>query len=190
MPATFANQLLIAMPNLKGDPFKKSVIYICQHDKNGAMGLVLTYPIKPRLCDLFTQLDIPHPENTTIIQNTTLYLGGTTEPDHGFILHSYYNRPLQSSMQVSSELFITTSKDILIAIGENNSPPQNYCIVLGYSNWAPGQLEKEIQEGIWLNSPPYNDVIFETDPSKKWDISLRKLGINDKTLLSGFNGHA
>ncbi len=190
MPSTYANQLLIAMPNLKGDPFKKSVIYICQHDQSGAMGLVLTYPIKPKLSDLFHQLNIPTPQNTKVIDTTDLYLGGTTEPDHGFILHSYYEKPLQSSMQVSSELFITTSKDILIAIGETQRPPEKYCIVLGYSNWAPGQLEKEIQDGIWLNSPAYTEIIFEKNVSMKWEKALKKLGIHNPSNLSGFNGHA
>jgi putative transcriptional regulator len=93
-------------------------------------------------------------------------------------------------MQISRELFITTSKDILLAIGEKQDPPERYCITLGYSSWAAGQLEKEIKEGVWLNSPAHIDIIFENDPAQKWEKALKKIGINDPLTLSGFSGHA
>ena len=189
MSSTFANQLLIAMPNLKGAPFEESVIYICQHDQNGAMGLVLTYPIKPRLSDLFTQLEITLPKNTDIIENMPLYLGGPVEPEHGFILHSHHDKPLQSTIQISSELFITTSKDILIAIAEDEGP-DNSLVTLGYAGWNAGQLEQEIQEGSWLNAPPNCNIIFDEDPKQKWAEALKSIGIKDVSKLAGFSGQA
>ncbi len=189
MENNYANQLLISMPNLKDPPFEKAVIYICQHSEQGAMGLVLTHPLKPKLSELFTQLDITLPKDTTTIDNTDLYLGGPVEPEHGFILHSYHEEPLQSSIQVSSEFFISTSKDILNAISEDKGP-DNAIVALGYTGWSAGQLEQEITEGSWLNAPSDSHIVFETDVDQKWQMALKSIGIKDPAKLTGFSGHA
>ncbi|MDH5485073.1 MAG: YqgE/AlgH family protein [Gammaproteobacteria bacterium] len=179
------NHFLIAMPNLKDGNFSRSVTYICEHDENGAMGITINRPSDIILDEVFQQLGIKtlNPE----IGQETVYLGGPVHPDRGFLLHTP-NGSWQSSLRVTDTISVTTSRDILEAIANDESPDQ-LLITVGYAGWAPGQLEYELAENVWLNCPATEEIIFNTPAEKRWDAAARLLGI-DLQLLSVDTGHA
>ncbi len=178
-------QLLIAMPAMHDPRFSKAVIYICVHDTDGAMGLVvnqlvneLTFP------QLLQQLEIKSCEN---IQNIRIHFGGPVEVGRGFVLHS--NEYAQKdTIIVDNYISLTPTIDILRDIAEGNGPRQAI-LALGYAGWGPGQLEHELTQNAWLNVTADEPLLFDIDLESKWKRSIEKLGI-DPTLLSGDSGHA
>jgi len=179
------NQLLIAMPTL-GDPyFNKTVTYICEHNDEGAMGLIINLPVKITLNDLLAQLDKELEQNPKLEQQ--VLTGGPVAQQRGFVLHSPQGG-WSSSLALSDEVMITTSKDILLALGTDKEPEQ-YMVTLGYAGWGPGQLEQELQANSWLTTPADNEILFNTPIEMRWKKATEKLGI-DLAHLSSEVGHA
>jgi putative transcriptional regulator len=195
------NQLLIAMPTL-GDPyFNKTVTYICEHNEEGAMGLIINLPVHITLFELLKQIEYDENEevsnqnennNSNIVDNTNsldqlVLSGGPIAQQRGFVLHSS-QKGWSSSLALSEELMITTSKDILMALGTEKAPNQ-FIVTLGYAGWAPGQLEKELQDNAWLTTPADSEIMFNTPIELRWKKATEKLGI-DLAHLSSDIGHA
>ncbi|XQW83960.1 YqgE/AlgH family protein [Thalassotalea piscium] len=179
------NQLLIAMPSLGGSFFNRTVTYICEHNEEGAMGLIINLPVNVTLNELLSQLDTKK-QNLPELEQLVL-TGGPVSPDRGFVLHSPQSG-WSSSLALSDDIMITTSKDILMALGTELSPP-HYLVTLGYAGWGPGQLEQEIQENAWLTTPANSEILFETPIDQRWQKAAQQLGI-DVAYLSSEIGHA
>ncbi len=179
-------QLLIAMPGMGDLRFERSVIFLCAHSAEGAMGLIVNKPA-PELSfsDLLTQLKIP---TGTDLKDSRVYFGGPVEHGRGFVLHSSEYAVEESSLEVSDDFAMTATVDILqdIARGEG---PERALLALGYAGWGPGQLEGEIQANGWLTAPADADLIFGVNDADKWAAALRSISI-DPRLLSAEGGRA
>jgi len=179
-------KLLIAMPGM-GDPrFDHSVIFICNHTSDGAMGLIINKPAEDvRLSDLLKQLNIeplpPHPDSL-------VYFGGPVEGARGFVLHSQDYESCLQTLQVSDRFGMTATLDVLEDIAQGNGPAQAL-MMLGYSGWGPGQLEAEIAHNGWLTTDATPDLVFDANEDGKWSAALRALGV-DPLGLSASAGHA
>lgn len=178
-------QLLIAMPSMQDPRFERTVIYMCAHSAQGAMGLVVN-KLADHISfhDLLDQLTIDVPEVENEIR---VHVGGPVETGRGFVLHSG-DYQQESTLLVNPEFGLTATVDILrsIAVGEG---PRRSLLALGYAGWAPGQLDNEIQENGWLHTPADLDLVFDSDLERKWERSINKLGI-DVSFLSSDAGHA
>ena len=182
---SLSGQVLIAMPSM-GDPrFAKSVIFLCAHTSEGAMGIVVNSPLKsPSFSDLLKQLKVdPVPPARSI----RLCRGGPVENARGFVLHTT-DWTGDGSLRVDESLALTASLDILKAIATGGGPQQGL-LALGYAGWGPGQLDQEIQQNAWLSAPADLELIFDTEHDTKWRRALAKLKV-DPLLLSDVAGHA
>ena len=181
------NNFIIAMPGLADPLFEKSVSFICQHNKHGAMGLTINRPTDIAFVELLAQLNIPIEDKS--ISSIPVYLGGPVATGHGFILHTNETDDhWEQTLTINEHISLSSSKDILTAIAKGEGPA-DYLIILGYSGWVKGQIEKEIQENSWLNVPADNDIIFHTPYSQRWENAALKIGI-DINLISSDIGHA
>lgn len=179
------NHFLLAMPGLRDDNFSHTLTYICEHDENGALGIVINQPLNLRLSDLLKNLegepDIPGAPDIPVM------FGGPVQEDRGFILHSAGQR-WDHTLDISSEICLSTSRDVLIAIAESRGPAESL-IALGYAGWGAGQLEGELASNAWLSGPACSDIIFRTPTEKRLLAAAAHMGI-DYRLLSGESGHA
>ncbi|OWJ65510.1 YqgE/AlgH family protein [Inquilinus limosus] len=177
-------QLLIAMPTLIAPPFARTVIYLCAHNDQGAMGLVVNKPLQtidfPTLLD---QLGIPHGD---LLGSTRVQFGGPVESGRGFVLHSTDYKAEKTV--VVGDVAVTSTLEVLQAIA-GGTGPSRHMLALGYAGWSAGQLDAEIQANGWLNVPCDSDILFGEDLSVKWERAIAKLGI-DPMMLSGEAGHA
>jgi Putative transcriptional regulator len=182
---SLTNHLLIAMPGLQDPNFARTVTYICEHTEHGAMGIVINRPLNVTLGALLDQLDIvaQHPG----VAETPIYQGGPVQTDRGFVLHTA-GYSYDSTLNITPDISVTTSRDILEAIARGEGPDQ-VLIALGYAGWGSGQLEQEMSANAWLNGPASNDIIFRLDPSARWMAAAQLLGV-DLNLMSGEAGHA
>ncbi len=180
------NHLLVAMPNLEDPNFGRSVTYILEHNAEGAMGIVVNHPLNLVVSDLLSQLNIEHDEDSDVAQ-THVVAGGPVQSDRGFVLHTP-KAGFQSSLQVSDELMVTTSKDILETL-TSAAAPEKFMLALGYAGWSAGQLEQEIADNSWLVVPADNRIIFDIAHSEKWQGAAAKMGIS-LWQLSPQAGHA
>jgi putative transcriptional regulator len=181
-----AGKLLIAMPGM-GDPrFAKSVILICAHSPDGAMGLVVNRPVPDlSFASLLDQLNIPVAPTGRDIR---VHLGGPVERGRGFVLHSPDYRTDQATMTVPGGFGMTATQDVLAALARGQGP-EAALLALGYSGWGPGQLEAEIGRNDWLTSEAPADLVFSADDAAKWRGALKRMGI-DPITLSGTAGRA
>ncbi len=181
-----SGKLLIAMPGM-GDPrFEHSVVFMCAHSPEGAMGLIVNKPAPDvSLGDILTQLDI-EPIGTS--HTAHVFFGGPVEGARGFILHSGEYDNDASTLKVNDAFSMTATRDILEAMA-NDEGPENTLAALGYAGWSPGQLEAEIQQNAWLTCDAEQAIVFSDDSDGKWKAALAKLGI-DPLLLSAEGGHA
>jgi putative transcriptional regulator len=186
-------QFLIAMPGMEDDRFARTVVFLCAHSADGAMGITINQPA-PQISfgELLTQLDIMPdgreiriPEGADLLQ---INRGGPVETGRGFVLHSADYFAEDSTLPIDDEISLTATVEILRDIA-TGSGPASAMLALGYAGWAPGQLEMEIQANGWLHCPAHAELIFDTDASRKYDRALALLGI-DAALLSGQAGHA
>ena len=178
-------QLLVAMPQMQDPRFARTVICLCAHSADGAMGLVLNKPL-PNLSfdDLLKQLNLdPVPPQRRI----RLLAGGPVEGGRGFVLHTA-DWETEGSLRVTGDVALTASVDILKAIAGGGGPRQGL-LALGYAGWGPGQLESEFQQNAWLSVPPDHGLLFDADPDGLWRQALAKLHV-DPALLSAAAGHA
>ena len=177
--------LLIAMPGMADPRFQRSVVYMCAHNAEGAMGLVVNRLFGSiNFRDLLSQLDIKASQDVADIR---VHYGGPVESGRGFVLHST-DFMREGSMQVDDEIALTATVDILRAIAEGRGP-RHSILALGYAGWGPGQLDSEMQANGWLHAPSDEGLVFDHDLDTKWERSIGKLGVN-LTMLSGEAGHA
>ena len=184
-------QMLIAMPAMGDERFSRSVIYVCAHSTEGAMGIIVNQPASNiKFPELLVQLEvIPSAERIELPSHDVKILkGGPVETGRGFVLHSSDFFIENSTLPIDEGICLTATLDILKAIAIGNGP--HYAILaLGYAGWAPGQLEQEIQENGWLHCDADLELIFGADTEGKYDKALRKIGI-DLGQLSSQAGHA
>lgn len=181
----FTNQFLIATPKMQDPNFQKSVIYICQHDQDGAMGLIINKPMNSQLSDILKHLEI---DVSKMPEDRTVFSGGPVQPEHGFVIHSPIG-DWKTSMTVTDQIAITTSKDILVAVA-GGIGPDNLAIALGYSGWDQGQLEEELKANFWLVCDADFDLLFNAPISDRWTIAAEHAGIKSPQLLSPYTGNA
>ena len=175
-------ECLLAMPDLRDDPFRGSVVYLCDHDADGAMGFVINRVTEMTLADLFAQLDLPPPAEP----GRPVLAGGPVSPERGFVLHD--GHPTCASTPVGPGIYLSVGRDMLetIAAGEG---PRHFELFLGYSGWGPGQLEKELLENAWLTGPGDAALVFETAVEERQQAMAARIGF-DYRQLSGYAGHA
>ncbi|WP_340611177.1 YqgE/AlgH family protein [Xenorhabdus bharatensis] len=176
------HHFLIAMPSLTDPYFNRSVVYICEHDQNGAMGLIINKPIaQVSIQGILKKLEIsPEDRDDNINLNSPVMAGGPLSEEHGFILHTPLSG-FSSSIQISDETMVTTSKDMLEALGTPRQP-ENILMTLGYAGWEKGQLEKEVMENSWLTVSAEPSIIFNTPVADRWREAASLLGINIHNL--------
>ena len=179
------NHFLIAMPSMDTGLFAHSITYICEHNEQGAMGLVINRPMDLTLQELFDQLSVlPAPAHG----EAPVYGGGPVQTERGFILHNNDGRRWDSTLVINDDIALTTSKDVLDAIARDQGP-KDFLITLGYAGWGAGQLEQELVENAWLTLPADHDIIFKLPVEQRVQAATRKLGINF-SLISPQAGHA
>ena len=181
------DQFLIAMPGMKDDRLARTVIYICAHSDEGAMGLIINQTQQMLFPDLLVQLGImdeqeairlPRQARDFVVRN-----GGPVDRSRGFVLHTGDYR-VESSLPVSGDICLTATVDILRAISAGRGP-RHALMALGYSGWGAGQLETEIRNNVWLIGDPDEALLFEADHDRKWAQALAKLGVDPGWLSSG-----
>ena len=179
------HHFLIAMPSMVDTNFAKSLTYICEHNDQGALGVVVNRPIDMTLKTLLEQIDIPLRDESR--SRLPVYFGGPVQVDRGFVLH----RPpgdWESTLSINAQIGLTTSRDILQAVAEGRGPEQ-ILVSLGYAGWAPGQLEQELSQNAWLTVHADADVIFELPAEHRLSAAMSLLGV-DLAHLSDDVGHA
>lgn len=185
------DQFLIAMPGMKDDRFTRSVIYVCAHSDEGAMGLIINQTQQMLFPDLLVQLGIMNEQEAIRLpaqaRDFVVRNGGPVDRSRGFVLHSGDYR-VESSLTVSDDICLTATVDILRAISSGRGP-RHALMALGYSGWGAGQLETEIAENGWLTCPANAELLFDTDIERKYDRILASIGI-DLAHLSLAAGHA
>ncbi len=178
-------QMLIAMPTMLDPRFQRTVLYVCSHNADGAMGLVVNRAFASiTFSDLLNQLGIASGD---IVADRQVHFGGPVESGRGFVLHST-DFLRSDTMLVSGGIGVTGTLDILRAIAEGHGPSQSL-FALGYAGWGPGQLDDEIRSNGWLSAPAEKAILFDTTLDDKWERALERLGINP-LMLSQEAGHA
>lgn len=179
------NHFLVAMPGLHDENFSGSVVYICEHNTEGAMGLIINQQLDIPAKAVFDRLDLEHKSDQG---GDLIFDGGPMQQDRGFILHSTSEKKWESTIHIGGDVSLSTSKDILgdIALG---SGPKDSLITLGYSSWEGGQLEKELQENSWLTIPADSSIIFNTDCAQRAHAAALSIGLNLDALAPD-SGHA
>ena len=179
------NQFLIAMPSLADPNFSQTVTYLCDHNEDGAMGIVINRPLDLDINELFSQLDVK--TNQRSDGYIPIYQGGPVQPERGFVLHKEIGE-WEASIEVTDNIAVTMSQDIIKAIAHGEGP-KNYLIALGYAGWGEGQLEEELTANAWLNGPAEPSINFDVPIEQRWTASARHLGIELKNLSTDV-GHA
>ena len=183
---SFKNQLLIAMPNLVDPSFFHGVTFVCQHNSDGALGLVINHPMEMTLGDVLEQMDMVPVDNK--VAAIPIFSGGPVQQERGFVLHHTSEQLWESSIAVSNTLSLTTSRDILKAIADGKGPDK-FLITLGYAGWGVDQLETEMKSNAWLSTQYDEGVVFDTPISQRWSAAANKMGL-DINLLTSQAGHA
>lgn len=185
-PFSLVNQFLIATSELDDSHFHRAVVYVCAHSEEGTMGLVINRPLLDmKMADVFAEMQIDADRDLHL--PSVVLLGGPLQPDRGFVLHKP-QQSWQSTLTVCDEVAITSSQDILQAMACNEGP-KKALMILGYSGWTAGMLEKELADNDWLVAPASVDIIFEVPFSERWQRAIKKLGF-DPDNLSDDVGHA
>jgi len=179
------HHFLIAMPSMADPHFSKTLTYICEHNDQGALGLVVNRPIAMTLKALFERLSMQMRDNKSA--DAPIYFGGPVQTDRGFVLHEPAGN-WQSTLRVGEAIGLTTSKDILEAVGRGEGP-QRMLVTLGYAGWSPGQLEHELAQNAWLTVAAQNAIIFETPAEERLPAAMELLGL-DFAKLQDEAGHA
>ncbi len=184
------NRLLIATPQM-GDPrFKDAVIYVCSHDSSGAMGLVINKQVVKsgnafQLSDMLSNIGI---EGDVKVADTPVLEGGPVDIDRGFVLHSSDYFKTETSLKLTDTLHLTSTKDVLEALVQDNAPTKAM-LAVGYSGWGAGQVERELQDNAWIVADADETLIFDPNLNGKWTKALASLGIKPE-MLSRHGGSA
>ncbi|KON81158.1 YqgE/AlgH family protein [Azoarcus sp. PA01] len=183
--SNLTHHFLIAMPNMADPNFVRSLTYIAEHNEQGALGIIVNRPIDMTLAALFERIDVPLEADG--LAGQPVYFGGPVQTDRGFVLH----RPAgewHSTLVVNDEVGLTSSRDILQAVGASGEPPE-VLVTLGYAGWTAGQLEQEIADNSWLTVPADLAIVFGLPPEERLAAAMQMLGI-DFANLSESAGHA
>lgn len=182
---SLANHLLIAMPALNDPNFHHAVIYICEHQEQGAVGLMINRPMQFPLGIVFEQLQIQPARSESNMQ--PLLYGGPIQPERGFVIH----RPIggwRSSLRLGDDVTVTTSNDIIRAIAADTGP-KDVLVTLGYAGWGENQIEKEVVDNLWLVCPYRSELLYEIPFNKRWEYAGSIIGVKMNQLSSN-TGHA
>lgn len=182
---SLSNHFLIAMPALDDPNFYHTTTYICEHDEDGALGVVINRPLHMRLGEILAHMDI-EPGNDEI-SSRPVYRGGPVQSNRGFVLHEP-SGDWEATLKVTDKIGITSSRDILQAIAAGKGP-EKVIVTLGYAGWGAGQLEQELAANTWLNGPASSRIVFDTPSEERWMAAAALLGV-DLNLLSSDTGHA
>lgn len=197
-PINLTHHFLIAMPGLEDATFSRSVVYLCEHNARGALGLVINKPSDINLQGLFDKVDLPLRRDD--LSGMPVFQGGPVQTERGFVLHEPFTTPVTDQGQDSKEpayaatltipggLEMTTSKDVLEALS-TGAGPRRVLVSLGYSAWGEGQLESELADNSWLTVDADPNVIFDTPVEQRYDRALKLLGL-EAWMLSREAGHA
>jgi len=183
--SSLKNYFLLAMPGLNDPNFAQSVVYICEHDADGAMGLIINQQLDIPVKAIFDQLELSYLDECG---SSLIFDGGPVQRDRGFILHPSVEQQWESTVAIGDDISLTASKDILTDIALGNGP-ENALITLGYSSWEAGQLEQELTQNSWLTIPADSAIIFHTDCAKRAGAAASTIGL-DLAMLSHDAGHA
>ncbi len=183
---TLSGSLLLAMPTLNDPNFAKSVILLCEHGPDGALGLIINRPLDLCLGEILQHLAI-RPSNPEIPRRQ-IYSGGPVEPERGFVVHTAPVRH-PDSIRIGETLVVSASSEVLAGLASNAAAASRFIVTLGYSGWGPGQLDREIVENAWLTIPASPALVFEIPVAERWNQAAARLGI-DLSRLSGETGHA
>lgn len=179
------DNFLIAMPAMTDPYFAQSLVYVCEHSENGALGIIVNRPIDMTLASLFEKIELPMEQEK--FAEMPVYFGGPVQLDRGFVLH----RPVgqwQSTLAVNGNIGLTSSRDVLVSVGNAGDPPE-IIVTLGYAGWGAGQLEEELAQNSWLTVPARADILFELPPEERLPAAMLKLGVSF-SQLSDVAGHA
>lgn len=178
------------MPSMTDPRFSQTITFICTHNNDGAMGIVLNRPSEHNVADLLKQIKLT--AQPTMLLNDPIYEGGPVQQDRGFVLHVPHQE-YDATILINESIALTTSKDILEAAA-NNQAPEKMLIALGYAGWAPGQLEEEMGLNAWLNlettqTKALQQIIFDEPPNNRFNLAMGMMGLN-LSNLSDVAGHA
>jgi putative transcriptional regulator len=181
------DHFLIAMPAM-GDPnFNATVTYVCKHNGDGALGIVINRPMDMLLKEVFSQLALPEGEGDEEVGMQAVLSGGPVQPDRGFVLHRS-DTTFESTFDTESEIKVTVSQDILVSIASGRGPQPAY-VALGYAGWGAGQLESELAANAWLSAPADAKIVFDTPYEQRWTAAAGLLGV-DIHQITNYAGHA
>jgi putative transcriptional regulator len=180
--ASLRNQLLIATPSLDDGIFKSSVTYICEHDEQGAMGIIINRPSDLKFNDLLKEFEAIE---SAALSKQPVMVGGPVGLERGFVLHQTPANTIEwlSTLQITNDVALTGSKDILTALGEGQGPDK-FLFVLGYAGWGAGQLEQELMENAWLTSPATPEILFSTPYHLRAEAAAKLLGVDLSALAT------
>ncbi|AIF47197.1 YqgE/AlgH family protein [Dyella japonica] len=184
-PQSLAGQFLIAMPSLAEPPFSRGVAFICQHDEDGAVGLLVNQLSEYRLGDVLAQMKLECSDLE--LADAPVLIGGPVQQERGFVLHREPGH-WESSYRINDEWSVTTSRDILIAMAHGEGP-RLAVMALGYAGWSAGQLEQELKDNTWLTAEANERVVFHTPLEERWSAAAGLVGV-DPLQLPGYAGHA
>ncbi len=184
-PDTLANQFLIALPTLADSPFARSVALICQHDEEGAMGVVVNRASEYTLGEVFQQMGIA--SNDAMLCARPVLAGGPVHPERGFVLHDG-TQEWDSSLAIAERLYVTTSRDVLEAMARGDGPAMA-TVALGCAGWGAGQLEQELIENSWLTAPVDAELLFSIPLEARWQAAAGRIGV-DMARMADYSGHA
>ena len=179
------NQLLIAMPGMADPNFSTTVTLICEHNDNGALGIIINRPLNLKLSGLFEQLSVDDADPD--VASSPVMSGGPVGTERGFVLHGK-NHSFENTLSVSDDIQLTLSRDVIDAMAIGNGPEKSL-VAVGYAGWEAGQLEEEMLLNAWLNVPATPELVFDTPFEERWDSAARLLGI-DIASISPDAGHA
>ena len=179
------NHFLIAMPNMADPYFSRTLTYICEHNDQGALGLVVNRPIDMTLQALFERLSLTLRD--AYLADAPIYFGGPVQTDRGFVLHEPAGN-WQATLRVREAIGLTTSKDILEAVGRGQGP-KRMLVTLGYAGWSPGQLEQELSQNAWLTVEARDAILFDIPAEERLPQAMQLLGV-DYARLQDEAGHA
>ena len=185
VPNILTGHFLIAMPALADPPFSRGVALLCQHDEDGAVGLLVNQLSEYRFGDVLAQMKLECQDSD--LSDAPVLIGGPVQQERGFVLHREHGH-WESSYRVNGEWSVTTSRDILVAMAAGEGPSQAI-MALGYAGWEAGQLEQELMDNAWLTAEASGRVVFETPLEDRWSAAAALVGV-DPRQLSSYAGHA
>ncbi len=185
LDGSLIDQLLIAMPGMQDPNFSSTVTLICEHNDEGALGIVINRPTRLQMSGLFEQLSVENPDPDAA--SSPVLAGGPVGTERGFVLHDK-GQTFENTLPVSDDIYLTMSRDVIEAMA-NGVGPDKSLVAIGYAGWEAGQLESEMLANSWLSVPATPELVFDTPFDERWDSAARVLGI-DIASISPEAGHA